>query len=303
MDSYAQWAKQDQIDTAATPKDKTVTEMTFDELQRYCSLGLRHQEFNPNQDALMPLLQRVGERVQVFFHNFSDTSSKENVSLQRLGHSGFVLSSTSREFNYLTLYRPSGNKPFLEEYRADKNFRPIEQNAIEGYVITSGYIGCILHFHPWFHPLSEFRYLGKQTSDSRAHVIAFAHKNEVQDLLIGFTDAKSGKSAQLPVQGIAWVDPGTYQILRLYTNLRSTGKLSSLTSQTTNIKFSLVRFDNSRDQMWMPSDIVVSTTIYDNTFRSHHRYSGYRLFTVNSDVKIEKPKSGNRGIPRSRTMP
>jgi hypothetical protein len=262
--------------------------MSIAELQRYCPSGLKRVEFSKIQAVPVPLLKLIGERVQTFFENFSDTSSKEKVLLQCLDPSGFVVRSMSQEFNYLTLYRPTGNKPFLEEFRTDREYRPIEQKATENFVMIAGYVGNILHFHPRFQSLSEFRYLGKQ--DSGVHLIAFAHKNEVNDLLIGFTDVDTGQAARFPVQGIAWIDPGTYQILRMYTSLRNTGQSSRLREQITDIRFMQMHFENGEVQLWMPSEIVVSTKIADVDFLNRHRYSDYKLFTVNSEIRLDKPK-------------
>ena len=69
-------------------------------------------------------------------------------------------------------------------------------------------------------------------------MIAFAQKLDTKDLLIEFIDIGSGNVIRVPVQGIAWVDPNTYQIVQLRVNLLAAGNQSSLTEQTTDIKFS-----------------------------------------------------------------
>lgn len=283
------WVDPRDLDSPKAPKNKTVIEMSVAELKRYCPSGLKRVEFSIIQAVPVPLLKLIGERVQTFFENFSDTSSKEKVLLQHLDPSGFVSNSMSQEFNYLMLYRPTGNKPFLEEFRTDKEFRPIEQKAINDFVITAGYVGNILHFHPQFQTMSEFRYLGKQ--DSGVHLIAFAHKNEENDLLVGFSDVNTGQTVRFPVQGIVWIDPGTYQILRMYTSLRNTGQSSQLTEQITDISFAQMHFENGEAQLWMPSEIVVSSKIANIDFLNHHHYSDYKLFTVNSEIRLEKPKT------------
>ncbi len=280
--SHAQWVDPSSLNSPIAPKDKTVIEMSIAELRRYCPSGLKPEEFSKIQTVPSPLLKMIGERVQTFFENFSDTSSKEKVLLQRLDTSGFVVSSMSQEFNYLMLYRPTGTKPFLEEFRTDREYRPIEQKSTENYVMIAGYVGNILHFHPRFQTISEFRYLGKQASG--VHLIAFAHKNEVNDLLVGFSDVNTGQATRFPVQGIAWIDPGTYQILRMYTSLRNTGQSSQLREQVTDIRFTQMHFINSEVQLWMPSEINVSTTITNVVFHNCHRYSDYKLFTVNSEI-------------------
>jgi hypothetical protein len=277
--------------TAVLPKDKTVIEMSVEELLQYYHSELRHLEFSPNQDPLDMLLEKTGERVQAFFRDFSDTSSKEYLLLQKLRYNGGVDYSITRDFNYLITYHPGEKKPVLEEYRTDKKNRPVDQNAIPGFVITAGYACLGLSFHPSYQPGLRFRYLGRQASDARAHLIAFAQKFDVDDLHIEYTDAKSGKAIRLPVQGIAWIDPATYQILRIRINLVPAGNRSPISEQTTDVQFSEVRMEGVPKQLWLPSEVLVTTKIARQAFRSLHQYSGYRLFSVQSDYKIDQPKS------------
>jgi hypothetical protein len=274
----------------AFPKDKTVIDMTAEELLRYYPSELRRVDFSSSQAQLNSLLAKAGERVQAFFRDFSDTSSREFVLLQMLSYNGGVERQNSRDFSYLTIYHPNGTKPLLEEYRTDKKNRPITQDAIAGFYITAGYACLSLNFHPSYQQGLRFRYLGRQNSDARAHIIAFAQKLDTKDLLIEFTNAGSGNVVRVPVQGIAWVDPNTYQILQLRINLLAAGNQSSLTEQTTDIKFSEVRFSETQKQLWLPHEVIVTTQISNRTFRNLHRYSDYKLFAVNSDSKIEKPK-------------
>jgi hypothetical protein len=274
----------------AFPKDKTVIDMTVEELLHYYPSALRHVNFSSNQGQLNSLLAKTGERVQAFFRDFSDTSSQEFVLLQMLGYNGGIERQNSRDFSYLTIYHPDGTKPSLEEYRTDKRNRPINQDAIAGFYITSGYACLSLNFHPSYQQGLRFRYLGQQTSDSHAHIIAFAQKLDTKDLLIEFIGIGSANVVRVPVQGIAWVDPNTYQILQLRVNLVAAGNKSSLTEQTTDIKFGAVRFSETEKQLWLPHEVIVTTQISNRTFRNLHRYSGYKLFAVNSDSKIEKPK-------------
>ena len=285
---WAQGVEQTQV----FPTDKTITEMTPEELERYYPSEFRHVEFSANQDQLGSLLAKTGERVQAFFQDFSDTSSKEYVLMQRLGYNGNVDKSDSRNFNYMILYQTDNRKPSLKEYRTDKKYAAIAQDAIQGFIITSGYACLSLNFHPSYQQGSRFRYLGRQTSDSRAYLIAFAQTIEANDLMIGYTDTITGKSVRLPVQGIAWVDPNTYQILRLRINLQAGENQSPLTEQITDIQFSEARFGDIQKQLWMPREVVVTTTMANYVFRNYHRYSDYKLFATSSDFTIEKPKSG-----------
>jgi len=292
-DSRAQLKAQFSAQTNIFPKDKTVIDLTVAELRQYCPSELLNLSPNPDQDELNPLLVRIGERVGAFFRLFSNTACREDLLMQRLGYNGGVEDWNIRYFNYLMFYSPGESLPSLEEYRTDRENRPIGQDATEGFYVTSGYVCHNLHFHPGFQHASDFRYLGRQISGSRAHIIAFAQKLNQEGLRIGFTDIYTGESTRLPVQGIACIDADTYQILRLYINLLPAGNSSSLKEQTTDIKFSETQFENAKKRLWMPQEITIITTIGGIVFRNYHRYSEYKLFTIESDTKFDRPKPRN----------
>jgi hypothetical protein len=106
-----------------------------------------------------------------------------------------------------------------------------------------------------------------------------------------YTDTNASESALLLVQGIAWVDPDTFQIIRMRTNLLATDHPVALREQTTDIRFSEVRFDGVPQSFWLPFEVLVSWRVGGGiTYLNRHRYSDYRLFTVESYDKINQPQ-------------
>jgi hypothetical protein len=290
--------------SARLPKDKTVVDMTGEELLQYYPSELRNLKFTSDQSGMDVLLGRIGERVQAFFQDFSNTSSKENVVLQILNYNGGIDSSRIQEFRYLTLYHPQENRPLLEEYRTDTKNRPINAGIIADFFMTSGYACFSLNFHPVYRDTSRFRYLGRQTSPADSHVIAFAQKSEMGGLPVVYADRGTGKIFRFPVQGLAWIAPDTYQILRLRIDLVPSSSQSSIKEQTTEVQFSEVQFDDTSKKLWLPREVVVTTKIEFpqhliggartpaiRWVRNVHRYSDYKLFEVASDYKIAQPKS------------
>jgi hypothetical protein len=271
------------------PTDRSVVDMSEEELLEYYPSELRRVQLAQSQDELSLLLGKVGERVQSFFQNLSNTSSRETVFIQKPGDSQGI----GREFNYLVSYRQKGNKPLIQEYRTDKKNRPVDQNTNSELLITSGYVGLSLNFHPEYAEASRFRYLGRQKSDSRAYLIAFAQKPDAKDLQIEYTDITANKSIRVPVQGIVWVDPDTYQIMRLRINLLHSDSKFFITEQSTDLKLREIQFEGSQKPFWLPGDCLVETQIAGRVFRNQHRYRDYKLFDVSSDFQIDSPKPKN----------
>jgi hypothetical protein len=274
---------------AAVTKNRTVVDMTVEELLRQYPSEFIDLEFNPNQDELGFLLRKVGERVEAFFRDFSNTSSKEQVRMERFGVNARVEASTRQNFNYLLLVHPEQGGVRIEEDRTDSKGHPVDPKRTSGYVITSGYASLCMFLHTSHHFGSRFRYLGRQTSEPRARVIAFAQKPEAGDYLASYGDRERGLKPLL-FQGIIWVDSRTYQIVRMRTDLLAPETLGSLMRQSTDILFSEVRFDAITQPFWLPREVVVTLKWNGATYRNQHRYSDYKLFTVESYDKVGQPQ-------------
>jgi len=92
------------------------------------------------------------------------------------------------------------------------------------------------------------------------------------------------------VQGIAWVDAATYQVLRMRTDLLRPVPELRLEAQATDVRFGEVRFPSKDQPMWLPQDVTVTVHWNGRTFRNLHHYSDYELFQVKTRQKIRAPK-------------
>jgi hypothetical protein len=293
----------------AETKGKSVVDITAGELRRLYSKDLSNIEFDPSQEQLDSLLEKAGERVVAFFRDFTNTSSKEQVRMQRyitdrlLNRSDVRITgldklsppalqdSLWKEFNYLILPRPGKAGISLAEYRTDKENRPVDRKATRGFIISSGYAALCLYLHPAHQANSRFRYLGRETRKPCAYVVAFAQKPESRDYLAQFSDVDTQQSIRFLVQGLVWLEPDSRQVMRMKTSMQSAERASSLREQITDVICEKVEFDNTRQQFWLPREVSVSWEFPDYTYRNLHKYSDYHLFAVESDYKVTQPKA------------
>jgi hypothetical protein len=280
------------------PNVRSVVEWSPSELLQALP-ELRGYEPAQSQEALPAILQRVGEKVAAFFRDFPNTTSIERIRLERLYRRGGVEDSRSQKFYYLSLAPSDKTRIGLEEFRTDKKARPTDLQAIEvgPSVVTKGFASMSIHLHPVFQPDSTFRYLGRQRIDEReTEVVAFAQKPE-SARMVGRVNTDTGSSSVL-VQGVAWIDPISYHILRLRTDLLVPRPDIGMERQTTEIHFAEVRFKDAPTVLWLPQEVVVTVKWYGQSFRNLHRYSDFKLFNVEAEGKIkpvetELPKAAN----------
>jgi hypothetical protein len=193
-----------------------------------------------------------------------------------------------RKYQYLFFQRPGG----FEEFRTDLKGKPVELKSIRNYLLTTGYAGSAHFFHPYQLSASRFRYLGIE-KDTGVLVVAFAQKPEAGECH-GVFGVDGIDEACLLFQGIAWLDPQTFRILRMRTALLAPRPDFHLLRQDTDIVFEEVRLEGLSTPIWLPHEVVTTVEITGSVFRNRHRYSDFHVFTVESYEKLEpalsKPK-------------
>ena len=250
-----------------------------------------------SQDELPMILARVGQTVTDQFHDFPKVACDEEISETRSEESGveFVRDYTvvpgksdttvTRKLRYIILPWPNGDIPAFEEYRTDLNGNPLDSSILRGFVMTSSkYASIYLYFSPADQHDSRFRYLGTvATRDRECHVVGFAQVPEKARRVDLFHS--TGATFSLLFQGLAWVDSGTFRILRITCWLLASRKDIGVNSQTTTVDFFPFQPSGPEKALWLPRDVMVMLDFRGTKVRNTHRYSHYMLFRVESTNK------------------
>ncbi len=295
---YTEIQDRAQLEEYATVK--SVVTQPLAELTRAVS-ELKGLEPASAQEDLAAILKRAGEDVSRFFENFPNTISTEQIRQQTLRQDGRVKESQEQKYAYLLLARSErqGQSLGLEEYRADSaGARTVPRGLQGGFMLTTGFASAALVFHPAYQSGASFRFLGRQMIDGHTtFVVAFAQRPDTARTVERFN--VDDASALILVQGVAWVDGSTYQILRMRTDLLKPAPKVRLQTQTTEIQFAEVHFKEITSAFWLPREVVVTVEWKGRTFRNLHQYSDFRLFNVQSEEKRKAaagpPLSGSSG--------
>jgi tetratricopeptide (TPR) repeat protein len=241
---------------------------------------LKGMSMASNQNELEGVLKKVGEGVESFFKNFPNTVSLEQVHRERLGKDGKVAHALDQDFQYLLLAHADKWGLGIDEHRSTAQGESTALGGLDqGLMLTAGFASVSLLFHPDYQDGAGFRYLGLQALDGKdMHVIAFAQKPETARTTERFKTNEG--SALILLQGLAWIDPTTFQILRLRTDLLSPQPSVRLERQTTEIQFQKVSFKDVATALCLPQEVSVTVDWRGRVYRNWHRYSDFRVFNV-----------------------
>ena len=237
-----------------------------------------------NQDMLPEILKRAGATVATFFENFPNTACTEHLVSTVQKVSQFEMNRDAETYNYMAIAEKGATLGTLREYRANAK----GEMEHPGGIYTLGFVALSVNFHPFYQPDSQFRYLGREEIGQQdAYVVAFAQRPHVarQPQSADFL----GKTGLVYLQGIAWIDPENFRILRLRTDIEQPELNSGLQRETVEVRYSEVNFTHSGRTLWLPREVEVNGLVNDYVFHNRHSYSDYRLFDVQVDEKLAKP--------------
>jgi hypothetical protein len=243
---------------------------------------LRGIDFQEQQEELDDVLAKTGENVRSFFQNFPNTACEERIFQEFQGFDGMFHPAHSEKFRYLALNPRSPPATRLKEFRTDSRGNP---RTPSGFFTTIGFVSTEAMFHPDHQSEALFRLLGRQKVKGReTFVVGFA-QIPGKARLVGKATFGGSDFVLTLVQGVAWIDGENYQIIRMYTDLLAPRPDVGLKQESTDLTYEKVQFKAASKPLWLPRQVVVTSTRGDETYRSTHTYSGFRLFKVETGEK------------------
>lgn len=229
-----------------------------------------------SQQELPGLLEKVGANQKLLL-NLPTVSAVESVVQQDVDKHGWPVGSPAftGHFNYLVRAHVTGEGVRFSEGRADDHFRSTDPPVTSGYSLIQGFALLPMHFHPYHQEAGRFLYLGRQTLNNREyHVVAFAQKPEKAELLGGVR--VNGADVTVAYQGLAWIDPDTFQIVRMRTDfLKARPEVGS---EMTDAQFSEVHLPVINRSFWLPNEAIVTRRTKNGAIEEKHQFSEYKIF-------------------------
>ena len=247
--------------------------------------ALKNLKRASSQELLATILQKVGANVALFFNSFPNVTSRERVSQQRLTRVRSEHDEVLHEFHYLALANPDSKNISFQEYRTDSKGHIVQTSGTDsGYLITKGFVSIPLYFHPLSQRESRFRYLGQEDVDKHlTYVVAFAQLPSAGEAVRLVVNRRA--PVLLRCQGLAWIDPANFQIVRMQTDLMAPVPAINLESQTTRIKLGEFHFKSLTLGLWLPRKVEVETRFAGVTLWNTHSYSEFKQFTVQTNER------------------
>jgi Carboxypeptidase regulatory-like domain len=241
----------------------------------------------PGVSCSLPLvLNGASHRMTEFVANLQKFSATERLEHYPISDTGKRLVPQTRSFDYFAqITSLEGGLFSVEEYRNGS----VDRSRFPAGVATEGLPAMALIFHPLLAPDFDFACEGLGSwQDRPAWQVHFVQLTDRPSRIGGYRTLEHYYPFYL--KGRAWIDAGTYQVLRLETELAKPITAVGLTEDLLIINYGTVTFHTHKQQLWLPQSAEMYMERHGRRFYRVHTFTDFRVFEVNADQNIHAPK-------------
>lgn len=182
-------------------------------------------------------------------------------------------------FTYRIVHQQNASgRDAIHEFRTDAHDRPIDDSSQKiRRPFSVGFATTWLFFSPGNLHEIHFRYLGEQRiGDYETYVLAFTQIPEYSGLDAVIESSHGTCSA--PLQGVAWIDQSTFQIVQVDTDLLYPLPGIQLNQLRSVLDYGPVKIHELNRTLWLPNEVGTSWQTAYGYGEELHLYSHYELF-------------------------
>jgi hypothetical protein len=232
---------------------------------------------------LEELLGRAGRQVSVLADQLAAVSCREAVDQLKLTPQGKKVAENREVYDYLVLMQNAGGRITVVETREAVGARAKEsrKQTDKTLLVTGGFSVLALIFHPDYQSSYFFRELpGAPAGQVR---IGFEPVPGAQS-----PSVITLKNRDYPIswKGEALLDERTGALRRIEASLASSMEAIGLMSLEAAVDYAPIAFSNPPASYLLPSAAVIEARTRLQRWRNRHEFSGYRRFSVETDIRI-----------------
>lgn len=238
------------------------------------------------------------KQIAAYLAKLADLHCTETVTQEKLAANGHVEAKESARYDYLIMMSGTGDEFQLNESRAEASSVQGKQTHLP-MLVTNGVATVLLVFHPYYRNSFTFDAGNPEIVNSRpaipVHFAQIAGRRSPAAL------ALRGREYPLALQGTAWLDGKSGEILKVEASLENDMSDVGLRSLQIHVDYKLG--DPSKDigPLTLPALAVVDVTTPRQHWRNTHAFDHYRGFSIDAEqdpnVKVRPANDAPDGTP------
>ena len=240
---------------------------------------------SPETERLDDLLNRTAEQTAAFLDQFSNVKCTERVRQEKLGGNGRVELKEDSTYDYLVIMTSNGGELNLAESRLP--LREAKQDRKNtSMLLSNGFATLFLVFHPYYSAAFSFTLAGEELVGGKTfEKVSFQH---ISGMKSPAALALRGREYPLELSGTAWIDQQTGAIAKIEAGIAATLQDVGLKTLSSEITFAPLKFADSKQEYWFPSQARVEVETPRQHWRNVHQFSAYQKFSVSTEEQVTK---------------
>jgi hypothetical protein len=244
----------------------------------------------PSTAAMPPcdlpkVLQDAAARAVELTANLENFTAEEKIEYQRLDRDGVPEENDFSVFDYVFAFEQVGGGRVSREYRTPAK----GGHAFPASAQDTGEVALALIFLPAMQADYEMTCEGSDKWKGQAvWVIHFRQRPDKPARTLQFRVTKGTYFARLA--GRAWIAAENGHIVHLETNTMQSIPSINIQSGATAIDYAPVQIASRNLELWLPERIEAYWEIGDRRTILYHTFSDFRVFSVEIQENVEKPK-------------
>lgn len=229
------------------------------------------------------------KQVVKYISELANLHCKESVTQEKLSSSGHVQTTERSSYDYLVMMEGNGDDFQLNESRLETKAGSHKSLPM---LVTNGFSTLLLVFHPYYSGAFEFTQGPEEVVNGiPTSTVLFKHIHGQRTLA---ALALRNREFPLELQGTAWLDKNTGEVLKMESNLIDDMSDIGLRSLKVHVDYRQIHLGGNTGTMTLPVLATVEVATPRQHWRNTHTFTDYKVFGAQAEqdpnVKVKEDK-------------
>lgn len=240
-------------------------------------------------------VEQAQRQITAYLDKLADLHCTETVTQQKLAINGHVEATERAQYDYLIMMNGTGDAFQLNESRVESSSAQGKRPRLP-MLVTNGAATVLLVFHPYYR--NSFTFDTGSEEVVNGHTAVSVHFAHIAGRRTPAALALRGREYPLELQGTAWLDSQTGEVLKVEASLLNDMSDVGLRSLQIHVDYKAGNPGKDIGQLTLPALAVVDVTTPRQRWRNTHVFDQYRGFSIDAEqdpnVKV-RPNTGPDG--------
>lgn len=250
------------------------------------------------------IVDQVRQKIVPYLASLADVHCTEAVTQEKLGPNGRVQMTERAKYDYLIMMEGDKDDFRLNETRVELPGNKSKQSPVS-MLVSNGIASALLVFHPYYQDSFKFE-VGALEAINGKNLIAIRFEH-IGGRRTPAALALRGREYPLELQGTAWVDEQSYEVVRVDASLLGDMSDIGLRALHVEVDYKPATLKGTTNPVNLPALAVVDVTTPRQHWRNVEAFESYKSFSADAqqdtNVKIhaEGPKDDKGQSPPNGT--